>query len=79
MNLIHKAMIPFLKKTNVYKLIKLEEYQISNLKGVTILKLIIVLPLVMIYLIFIIALSSFLADFILNYIGWTVDMRFYLI
>ena len=77
--LIHKAMIPFLKKTNVYKLIKLEEYQISNIKGVTILKLIIVLPLVMIYLIFIIALSSFLADFILNYIGWTVDMRFYLI
>ena len=77
--LIHKAMIPFLKKTHVYKLIKLEEYQISNLKGVTILKLIIVLPLVMIYLIFIIALSWFLADFILNYIGWTVDMRFYLI
>ena len=77
--LIHKAMIPFLKKIHVYKLTKLEEYQISNLKGVTILKLIIVLPLVMIYLIFIIALSSFLADFILNYIGWTVDMRFNLI
>ena len=76
--LIHKAMIPFLKKTHVYKLMKLEEYQISNLKGVTILKIIIIFPLAMIYLIFIIASSWFLADFILNYIGWTVDMRFYL-
>ena len=57
--LIHKAMIPFLKKTHVYKLIKLEEYQISNLKGVTILKLIIVLPLVMIYLILLATLVYF--------------------
>ena len=78
MSLIHKFMIPFLKKTHVYKLMKLEEYQISNLKGVTILKIIIIIPLAMIYLIFFIALSWFLADFILNYIGWTVDMRFYL-
>lgn len=75
-SLIHKSMIPFLKKTHVYKLIKLEQYDISNLKGVSILKITIIIPLAMIYFIFIIALTWFLADLILNCIGWTGDMRF---
>jgi len=78
LSLMHKSFIPFLKKTRFYKLVKLEQHEISNLRGVTILKLIIFLPIAMIYLIFIIALSWFLADLILNYIGWTADMRFYL-
>ena len=75
---MHKSFIPFLKKTRFYKLVKLEQHEISNLRGVTILKLIIFLPIAMIYLIFIIALSWFLADLILNYIGWTADMRYIL-
>ena len=78
-SLIHKSMIPFLKKTHVYKLIKLEQYDISNLKGVSILKITIIIPLAMIYFIFIIALTWFLADLILNCIGWTGDMRFNLL
>ncbi len=74
---IHKALIPFLIKTHVYKLMTLEQNEISNLKGVSILQLIIVLSLAMIYLIFIYALSLFLADLVLNYIGWTADNRFW--
>ena len=76
---IHKALIPFLKKTHFYKLMKLEKHEMSNLKGVSILQLIIVLSSLGIYLIFIIASSWFLSDFILNYIGWTADMRFYIL
>jgi len=77
-SLIHKSMIPFLKKTRVYKLIKLEQYETGNLKAVSILRLIIIILLAMIYLILVIALSWFLSDFILNCLGWTADMRYYL-
>ena len=76
---IHKALIPFLKKTHVYKLMTLEKHEISNLEVVSILKLIILVSSLGIYLLFIFASSWFLADFILNCIGWTADMRFYII
>tara|TARA_B100000886_G_scaffold258825_1_gene183753 strand:+ start:266 stop:532 length:267 start_codon:yes stop_codon:yes gene_type:complete len=79
LGLIHKALIPFLNKTHVYKLMTLEKHEISNLKGVSILKLIILVSSLGIYLLFIFASSWFLADFILNCIGWTADMRFYII
>ena len=79
LGLIHKALIPFLKKTHFYKLMTLEKHEISNLKVVSILKLIILVSSLGLYLLFIIASSLFLADFILNYIGWTSDMRFYIL
>jgi hypothetical protein len=76
---LHKFLVPFLTQTNfgnsIGKILKYDDSEVSNLSGVTILKLLIFLIILSIYLIFIIALSSFAADFILNSFGWTIANR----